>query len=223
MSSLSVERVDPAKAAELVRSNVLEMLPTASVEIRTFGDPQQPSYREAVGQNYRQVFRQQIPSIFAIVVDLVTPRPIQIRLPYVSVGLGAGPTAITYLARLGHVIPGEVTFKRGRLMGGRFEGEPAVASALSGVPSLAGAMRKLLRDKAAYGTLVFTIEPTGGVIPDEEGAIVLAVSAPARPTIGISQYLDLPAFLDIANGIDQALPSAAGVTRAPTSNAPLPA
>jgi hypothetical protein len=221
MTNLGMDRVDPPKAAELVRANVLETLPTADVVIRTFGDPQQPSYREAVAQGYRQILKQQIPSIFVIVVDVATPRPIQIRVPYVGVGRGARPTAITYLARLGQCTPGEVAFKRGRLMGGRFGGEPGVAAALSGVPGLGGAMRKLLREKTVYGTVIFRIEPSAAVVPDEKGAILVAVSAPARPTIGISYYLDLAAFLDIAQGIDGALGSVEGVKPASTINAPL--
>jgi hypothetical protein len=106
-------------------------------------------------------------------------------------------------------------------MGGRFGGEPGVAAALSGVPGLGGAMRKLLREKTVYGPVIFRIEPSAAVVPDEKGAILVAVSAPARPTIGISYYLDLAAFLDIAQGIDGALGSVEGVKRASTINAPL--
>ena len=223
MPNLGLNKVDPTAAAELVRKDVQEILPSAGVQVTTIGDPNQPSVREAMGQAFSRLLARQESTLFSVVADFNAPRPVRVVANYVGVGRGAGPISILYLARLKHRIPAAVAFRRGRFRNGTFDGEPNVARALSGVPRLDGAIWKLLQAKTVFGNIVFTIEPSAELAPDDDGAILIAFSAPARRKLGLGGiHVDTAAFLDIANGIEIALPSAAGVTPAPTLNVPLP-
>jgi hypothetical protein len=223
MPQLGMSRVDPAAAAELVRSDVQDFLPSAGVQVRTVGDPRQPTIREAMGKGFGRLFNSRESTFFAVVADFNVPRPVRVDVRYASVGRGAGPMSILYVARLGHQVPGSVTFKRGRFRSGTFEGDPGVASALNGTPRLGGAVWKLLQPTTVYGNLIFTIEPAAEVVPDEDGALLAVISAPARLKFGFGGVrLGLSAFLDIANGIEGAIAAAPGVTPAPAKHVPLP-
>jgi hypothetical protein len=221
MSDLAVNRVDPAEAAERVRADMQEALPSAGVQVRTLGDPEQPSMRQALRQGYAALVKSQ-GTLFAVVADCNAPRPVRVQVRYVSIGRGAGPTSIVYLARLRHVVPGAATFKSGRFRGGSFEGHPSVAAALSGTPRLGSAVSKFLQPTSVYGTVYFTIKPAAEVLPDDDGAILAVVSAPGRQRMGLGKRVDLAAFLDIAGGVEGALATVPGVTPAATLNAPLP-
>jgi hypothetical protein len=222
MSDLAVNRVDPAEAAERVRADVKEALPSAGVDVRTLGDPEQPSMRQALRQGFVALTRSQ-GALFAVVADCNAPRPVRIQVRYVGIGRGAGPTSIVYLARLRHVVPGGAAFKSGRLGNGSFEGHPAVAAALSGTPRLGSAVSKLLQPTTVYGSMYFTIKPAAELLPDDDGAILAVFSAPGRRRMGLGgKRLDLAAFLDVASGIEGALATVPDVTPAATLNAPLP-
>jgi hypothetical protein len=224
LPDLGMSRMDPAAAAaSLVRGDVQETLPAAGVDVRTIGDPKQPSVRDAMGAGFSRLFDSRTSTSFAVLADFNAPRPVRVDLRYAAVGRGAGPMSVLYLARLGHQIPGSIAFKRGKMRNGSFDGEPIVASALNGRPRLCGAMAKLLREKAVYGNLVFTIKPGAEIVPDDDGAILAVVSAPGRRKMGFGGVrLELTQFLDLANGIDGAIASATGVTPARARNVPLP-
>ncbi|HEY7969491.1 MAG TPA: hypothetical protein VID95_05800, partial [Candidatus Limnocylindrales bacterium] len=68
-----MNRIDPSAAAELARANVQETLPSAGVQLRTIGDPQQPTFRKAVGQGFSDLMSARGRTMFAVVADCNAP------------------------------------------------------------------------------------------------------------------------------------------------------
>jgi hypothetical protein len=223
MANLMIKRADPAEAGQQLEAVIREALPTAGVTIRTSGDPEQPSFAAAFGHELSGWFRNRERTIFVVGADVGGERPLRITAGYVPVGRGAGPVGILYETPLRVVVPGPASFRRGRFRSGDFTGEPPVATALSGVKDLGSTIWKMLQPVVIYNQTTFTIEPVVEVVPDDDGAVLVAYSAPARATFGLGGYrLDLKVYLDVAAAIERALAAAVGVTPAPAPNAPLP-
>jgi hypothetical protein len=222
-TNLMVNRVDPDAAAEALRLAVQEAVPTAGVTIRVLGTPEQPSLGGALGHELGASFRTSERMIFSVLGTVGGARPLRIGAGYVPVARGAGPVGILYEARLRVVVPGRASFRQGRFRSGDFEGDAAVAGALSKVDGLGSTIWRFLQPVVIYNQTTFTIDPLMDLIPDDDGAVVVAYAAPARATFGLGGYrLALKEFLDIAAGIETALGSVAEVTPAPSPNAPLP-
>jgi hypothetical protein len=223
MPNLMIKRVDPAAAGEAVRADLADAIPSSAPRIRTFGDPQQPSFRQAMGRELGRSLHTRQAAVLAVVADVTSPRAMRVQVRYLTIGRGAGPSGIMFVARLRHVIPGEVSFRRGRFRNGTFEGDAAMAAALDGTSGLAAATWKLTQPATAYGTMMVTIESGADLVPDPDGALLVVSCMPARGFLNLGGYrIPTTQFLDVATGIERAIVSAPGVRPAPTANAPLP-
>ncbi|HET7472516.1 MAG TPA: hypothetical protein VFJ71_05275 [Candidatus Limnocylindrales bacterium] len=222
-ANLMIKRVDPGAAAEALTASVRDVLPTAGVSTQIFGTPEQPSLGAAIGHELGAYFRNSERTIFSVLATVGGARPLRIGAGYVPVGRGAGPVGVLYEARLSVLVPALTSFRRGRFRSGEFSGDPAVAGALAGVRGLGSTIWRFLQPVVIYNQTTFTIEPLLDLVPDDDGAVLVAYSAPARATFGLGGYrLGLQPFLDIAAGIETALAAAAGIRPAPSPNAPLP-
>ena len=223
VSNLMIKRVDPAAAATALTESIQEELPTAGVTTRTEGTPEQQSLAGAFGHEISAWFRDRERMIFNVRADIGGERPIRLHAGYVPVARGAGPVGILYETRLRVLAPAGVAFRRGRFRSGEFVGDPAVAAALSAVKDLGSTTWKFLQPIVIYNQSTYTIEPSLDVVPDDDGAVLVAYSAPARARFGLGGYrLDLRAYLDIAGTIERGLAGVTGVRPAPASNVPLP-
>ena len=221
--NLVIKRVDPAAAAETIAASIRDTLPTAGVTTTTFGTPEQPSVVGAIGHELRASFRTSQEVIFSVAATVGGPRPVRIHAGYVQVARSAGPVGILYETRLRVVTPGVASFRRGRFRSGDFTGDPLVAGALSGVKGLGSTIWRFLQPAVVFYQTTFTIEPLLDVVPDDDGAVLVAYSTPGRSTFGLGGYrLALREFLDIAAGIESALAAAPGIGPAPSPSAPLP-
>lgn len=224
MAKLAFTNMDTAEAATQVAAAIREELPSATgVTATVVGDPEPRSYGKAVAKELRHVFASERETVFIVYADARTPRPLRVQCNFDAAGRGAAVTTILFVTRIGRLSPGAATVRPGRLRSSKVESDAILQDRLNAATQLRKMIGGFLRTQVISGSGVLSIDAFVSLIPDPDGAFVVASNTPGRGRLGLGRKLDLARFVSIAAGIETALAGAPGAGPAPDPNAPLPA
>jgi hypothetical protein len=221
---LRIDRADTAAAASGVVAAIREEIPTASdVTARVEGELEQRTLGQAMKTAMAETFADRFRTAFAVIADARTPRPVRIWCGFVAVSRGAVVGQVRYETRLHRTVPSQVTFRRDWIRSSGVQTEPALRSVLGAAGPLRREIGKFLRPKIMIGNAILNMKPALILVPDDDGAIVVASAVPRVRRSGFGQWvLDLATFLDIADGLDATLARAPGSVAVGGAAVPLP-
>jgi hypothetical protein len=222
--NLWIKRADAGAAAAGVDAAIREEVPTAvDVTTRVEGQIEDRSWSRAAKAEMAGYFSNRFRTAFAVIADARTPRPVRISCGWVAVGRGAVVGTIQYETRLRRTVPGTATLRRGWLRSGVVDADPGLREVLTAAAPLRREIGRFLRPSLFIGNAALKIKPLLVVVPDDDGALVVALAMPLKTRYGFGRsILDLVTFLDIADGLEAALAHLPGSVAIPTALSPLP-
>jgi len=225
MTRLVAGNMDTAEAAADIALMLEEELPNArNVRTTIEGEGTPRTFGQAYRAEIRSILAGRAESVFTVIADADTPRPVRIRCEYIAAGPHALVGSTLFLTRLRRVVPGSADYTPGRFGSSSLKADPGLHERLDAAPRLSKSIGGFLRDVVLIGTSKVTYGSHLQLVPDEAGTIVAALTVPKMGRFGgfSARSLDVASFLAISDVIDAAVAMMPGTSPAAVPPAELP-
>jgi hypothetical protein len=144
--------------------------------------------------------------LFALVFDIATPRPAQLRAAVIRQGVGCYVGSLLFVIKLPRAVKGEAMLEGPKTFGtSKFMGEAETIGRLNANGDLLKRLGKFARTQAEMGSITVKIDRLVKIAPHDSGALLIINTLPRLTSMGMDATTDAKDFFEIAALIEAAL------------------